>query len=253
MPIPWTVKRQITIFFVFGAIVVFAVVLVIILVSKPTCFDNKQNQNELGIDCGGSCKPCLGEVKNLIVVWSKAFKLENGKYDAAAIVKNPNLFVGIHALKYKFKLYDSDNVLVAVRDGETFINPGEDYVIFQANIDVGERIPVRAFVEFEKNPKWERIEKEKPQIVVSKKDFTNEPFPRLIIEISNKSFDPVKNLSIAAVLFDEEGNAIGASATSVESVNGNSSRQTALTWPVPFSRPPASTKIFLRTNLTHDN
>ncbi|MGB9763310.1 MAG: peptidoglycan-binding domain-containing protein [Minisyncoccia bacterium] len=29
---------------------------------KPTCFDNKQNQNEEGVDCGGPCIPC--DLKN---------------------------------------------------------------------------------------------------------------------------------------------------------------------------------------------
>ena len=250
MPIPWTAKRQITIFLIVTAVIVAAIALVIIATSKSTCFDNKQNGSEQGIDCGGSCEPCLGEVKDLIVVWSKALKLGNGKYDAAALIKNPNLFAGLPLLKYKFKFYDANNILIAIRAGETFINPGDRYVVFETDIDTGRRVPKSAFLELEENPRWKRIEKKKPQIIISGKTFTNRPFPRLVAEIGNESLFQVNGVSLAAVLFSGEGNAIAVSATAIDSIAGSASRQVVFTWPAPFTEEPALSKIFLRTNLT---
>lgn len=251
MPIPWTAKKQLIFFVIFALIIAAVLILVWLALSKPSCFDNKQNQDEEGIDCGGPCEPCLGEIKNLITVWSKPFELESGRYDAAALVENPNLFLALPSLKYKFKLYDSDNILVAVRQGETFINPGEQYVIFETDINTGERVPARAFVEFKENPKWKRIEKEKPRLVVSKKIFINKPpFSRLIAEIDNKTLFALSNISAVAVLYDGEENAIAASATKIDSISGNSSRQLVFTWPKPFSEEPVSSRIFLRTDLT---
>ncbi len=250
MPIPWTVKKQI-IFFIFFALSVSGTVFLIwTLASNPTCFDNKQNQGELGADCGGPCQPCVGEIKDIIVVWTKPFELQNGRYDVAAMVENPNLFAGLPSLGYKFKLYDANNILVAVREGETFINPGDNHVIFEAGIDTGRRVPKRAFIELQEDPKWERIEGEIPQIIVSRKDFANNPFPRLNAEISNKSLFAVNDVYGVAVLYGGDGNAIAASATKIDSIGGNSSRQVAFTWPAPFSQEPASSKIFLRTDLT---
>ena len=251
MAISWTTKRQLTYFFIFVIIVLGVGFFIWRSATKPTCFDSKQNQGEEGIDCGGPCpKECLGDVKELIVLWSKFFETSKGKYDVAALVKNPNLFLSAPSLKYQFKIYDKDNILIAIKEGETLIAPGETFPIFETNVDVGLRIPVRAFIEFEKNPQWERNEKEKPPLVVSKKQFFNSaPFPRLSVTLENKSISAVNNIDLAAVLYDKEKNAQGASLTKVDVISGESSQEVVFTWPQPFSEEPVSIEIFFRAGL----
>jgi len=248
MLIPWTVKRQLTFLLIIVSAVAAVVFLLWFVSNKPTCFDKKQNQGEEGIDCGGPCEACLGTVKNLVVSWSKPFKLKGDVYDVAALVENPNLFLALPSLKYQFKLYDENNILVAVRDGETFFNPGEKFVIFETGIETGERTPKRAFIELEENPRWKRIEKEIAQLVVSGKEFVNIPFPRLTAKISNKSVFPAGKISAVAVLYDGEGNAKAVSSASVGVVDGMSSRLVSFTWPEPFAEAPVSSKVFLRTS-----
>ncbi|NOY35703.1 MAG: hypothetical protein GXP44_02175 [bacterium] len=250
MIIPWTVKRQLTFLFIAALIVGAAVFSLWIVSNNPTCFDGKQNQGEESVDCGGPCEACLGEIKNLVVSWAKPFKLKDGVYDAAALVENPNLFLALPSLKYKFKLYDEDGVLVAVRGGETFFNPGEKFVIFETGIETGKRIPKRAFIELEQNPRWKRIEKETARLVVSGKSFTNDPFPRLTARISNKSIFSADGVYAVAVLYDGEKNATAASSAAIGLVDGGSSRQISFTWPKPFAENPASSEILLRTNWT---
>jgi len=252
MAIPWTVKKQLTFLSVFILIVAAGMLLVFISLNKPTCFDGKQNQAEEGIDCGGPCQPCLGKIRDIIVVWSKVFKLDNGKYEAAALIRNPNLSLALPFVKYKIKLYDRKNILVAVREGETFINPGGEYVLFETNIDAGERSPVKAFVEFDKNLKWKKIEREIPQIVVSNKSFTPLPSPRLSAEISNTSIFPIEGIFAAAVVYDKDGNAVAVSSTKIKSIKGKSSYPVVFTWPTPFEKEVVSSRIFLRVNLTHE-
>ena len=253
MPIPWTVKKQLAYLSVLTLVIIGALFFVWLSATKPTCFDNKQNQGEENVDCGGPCEACLGEIKNLIVVWSKEFQLKNGEYETAALIKNPNLFLGISSLKYKFTIYDANNILIAAREGDTFINPGEQYVVFESGIDTGERVPKSAFIELEENPRWKRIEKEIPQIVVSRKDFFNEPYPRLAAEISNKSIFPVSDISAVAVLYDDEGNAKAVSSTKISLIEGDSSRQVVFTWNQPFLEEYISSDIFLRINLTRED
>jgi len=253
MAIPWTVKKQLTFFSAFVLIIVAGLLLVFILLNKPTCFDGKQNQSEEAIDCGGPCQACLGQVRDIIVVWSKVFKLDNGQYEAAALVKNPNLSLALQSIKYRIKLYDKKNILVAVREGETFINPGGEYVLFETNIDVGKRSPIKAFVEFSKKIKWEKIEGKIPQIVVSRKTFTPLPFPRLSAEISNTSIFSIDGVFAAAVLYDKDGNVMAVSSTKIKSIAGNASYPVVFTWPTPFGEKPVSSHIFLRVNLTHEN
>jgi len=251
MAISWTAKRQITYFLIFAIIVLGAVYFVWKGATKPTCFDNKQNQGEEDVDCGGPCaKKCLGEVQNLIVLWSRFFETSKGKYDVAALVKNPNLFLSISSLKYKFEIRDKDNFLITGKEGKTFITPGETFPIFGTNIDAGSRTVGRAFIELEKNPQWERIEKEKPPLIVSRKQFSNEPpFPRLIITLENKSVYAVNNISAAAVLYDNDKNAKGVSLTTIDSIAGKSSQEVVFTWPRLFGEEPSSTEIFLKTSL----
>ena len=40
------------------------------ILPNPSCFDNIQNQNEEGIDCGGPCQSCeAAALKNLEIIW----------------------------------------------------------------------------------------------------------------------------------------------------------------------------------------
>ena len=56
----WAARRRLIISFIVGGVLI---LLLIFIGYKtfyriPTCTDNKENQDETGIDCGGSCKPC---------------------------------------------------------------------------------------------------------------------------------------------------------------------------------------------------
>lgn len=250
MAIPWTVKRQITYFLVFVVIIFTAAYFIWKGVTKPTCSDGRRNQGEEGIDCGGPCQEkCLGEVKELYIDWTKIFEISKGKYDVAALIKNNNLFLALPSLKYQFKFYDKNNILIGIKEGETFITPGEIFPIFETGVDVGSRIPSRVFIEFENNPGWQRVEKEKPSLVVSKKQFFNEPpFPRLAVTLENKSVVPVYNIFIAAILYDKDKNVQGVSVTKIDAISGESSEEIVFTWPQIFSEE-LSPDILFKTGL----
>ena len=122
----WRTRRQFFYFAIF-ALAILAIIggIVWYFWPEPTCSDKKQNQGEQGIDCGGPCTPCLGEIKDISQKWVRFFKNREGFYDIAALIENSNLFAGIPNFKYTFKLYDSNNVLITIKEGSTFINPGE--------------------------------------------------------------------------------------------------------------------------------
>lgn len=246
MYIPWTMKRQALYFFV-AALMVFGFgVFVWLNISAPTCTDNKQNQNEEGIDCGGPCgKKCLGEIKEPVISWSRALKVGEGNYDAAAVVENQNLFLAAPSVRYQFKLYDKNNVLIAIKEGETFINPGRKFAIFESNIDTGRRVPYRTFLEFEKDIKWERYESGAPGLIVTKKEYTDSPRPSLAAVVANKSIDDVKNIYVVAIIYDKDGNASAASATKAGLIKAGSSQEIFFTWPASLGEEASSNEIFL--------
>lgn len=252
MLIPWTVKRRSVYLAVFLLVIFIIIGFIWLRIIKPTCVDNRQNQGEEGIDCGGPCESkCLGDIQELIVAWARILEVSSGEYEAVAMLQNPNLYLALPDFKYRFKVYDKNNVLISVKEGETFINPGETFPIFEIGFDAGERAPSKVFIEFDKDLRWERIEKEKIPLIVSKKQFSNEPFPRLSAVVENKVIDDAKDIYAVAILYDENKNAIGASATILDLVRGGSSEEIVFTWQHLFNQEPFSSEIFFRTEITH--
>ena len=153
MAISWAAKKQLTFFLVF-LIIIGAAVGFWLKIATPSCTDGKQNQGEKGADCGGPCaKECLGEIKDLAVLWSKPLKVAGSNYDAVALVENRNLFLSAKSVKYQFKFYDDRNILIASRQREIFINPNQKFAVFENSIDVGARKPTKVFLEFQKKHK----------------------------------------------------------------------------------------------------
>ncbi len=248
--LPWRTKRQFLYFSIFALIILAAIAgLVFYFYPKPTCNDGIKNQNEEGIDCGGPCTPCLGEIEDMSVLWTRFFKNRTNTYDVAALVENSNLYAGIKSVKYQFKLYDANNILIASRDGETFINPGERQLIFESDLETVNRTPKYANFEFDPKKDWKYLKKEKSFLSVIKKDFINSPFPRLSATIRNDFFTEVNSVLVSAVLYDDSGNAFAASATKIDAILPESSLPAFLTWPLPFDKDPATIEVIVLTNL----
>ncbi len=250
--IPWRTRRQLLYLSIFALIILALIAgLIWYFWPQPTCFDEKQNQGEKNIDCGGPCAaPCIGEIRDLSVSWARFFKSREGFYDVAAFVDNPNLYAGLPVLKYRFTLEDANHVIITFKESETFINPGEKQIIFESNIPTGSRIPRYAYINFEAQQNWKYIKTEKSFLSVVRKYFTNFPFPQLSAEIRNDSVFDIKNVFVSAVLYDDQENVIGVSSTKIDLIPAASVQLAYFTWPLPFDKEPATIGIFVTTNLT---
>ena len=102
-------------------------------IHKPaSCFDNRQNLGEIGVDCGSPCdRVCPLEVTPIIQHWARFFKVNDRKYDTAALIENPNFGFGLKNMSYTFTLYDSDNHVIVSKTDSTFVNPRESFILFQ--------------------------------------------------------------------------------------------------------------------------
>jgi len=215
----------------------------------PTCSDGKQNQNEEGVDCGGVCnRACVDQVVAPITLWSRSIEVSKGVYDAIAFVENPNPKTGVSSVAYKFKLYDSENILVVERAGKTFINPNERLYIFESNIKTGERVPKRAFFEFQSGPNWQKTDNKKPLISVKNQRFIEEE-GSLKVDIVNSLFFELKDVVVTAILIDEDGNVFASSEALVKSLPGDGVQEIFFTWPAPFEKRPAKIEVIPRINV----
>src|SRR3989344_7618543 len=141
----WAFKRQffyvlilVVFFSAFGFFIIYPS-----LKQTPSCFDRKQNGEETGVDCGGSCiKACLAQVDPLSIIWARAFRVIPGRYNAVAYLENHNENTVVNKINYRFDFTDANNVFIGKREGSTFVPPSGRFAIFEPGIDIGNSIPV---------------------------------------------------------------------------------------------------------------
>jgi len=245
----WAARRRFV--YLAGIILFFVVVIGLPIAWKiatipATCHDGKQNQNETAIDRGG---PCLllddRYLQPHAVLWTRAFLVRDGSYNAVAYVQNPNPQAGVVSAHYKFSLYDSQNILVAERTGTTYIMPGGITPVFTSNIDTGNRIVARTYFAFtDKALVWERMSNPATPITISGTQVTNaDTVPQVSASVRNTSVGDIQHVSFVAVVFDTAGNAINASATSLARLNAETQIQIGFTWPEAFTVLPSKVDV----------
>lgn len=104
--------------------------------SAPSCLDNKQNQNEEGIDCGGSCVPCA--IKNLQPIRSQVQLFGvNSNTNAVITLANPNLEYGVDSFTYTLNFYNQAKEKIFSLTKNSFIYPAEaQRVIIEPNLRI---------------------------------------------------------------------------------------------------------------------
>jgi hypothetical protein len=238
----WALKRQVFYLVVFILLLsVFGFSIIYPKLNKaPTCTDNKQNGDEVGVDCGGSCERwCSTQVVDPSVLWARAFEVIPGRYNAVAYIVNHNKNAAVKKISYRFRFADANNVYIGKREGTTFIPPAGNFAIFEPGIDIGNSIPVYTTFEFTETPEWFQVSQDKInqlKIPVSNIQLSSEDTsPLLSATIKNNSIFTIPNISIVAILYDAGGNAISASSTYLNEFSALQNVDINFTWPEPFS------------------
>ncbi len=238
----WALRRKIL--YIIGVVLFFALLFGVPLFywynSIPSsCTNGKQDQGETSPDLGGPCR--FSDPSTLApssVLWARAFKVRDGEYSAAGYIQNPNDDAGVGKISYQFKLYDSENVLVAERAGSTYVMPGGVTPVFENNISAGNRIVTHTFLTTQKDWRWEHLRDASKAIVVSDRKISDVMTnPRISAEARNSSVKNILNISFIAVAFDTAGNALAASASKIDRLDAGQSTSLVFTWPVPFAEP----------------
>ncbi|MBI5449661.1 hypothetical protein HY948_05110 [Candidatus Gottesmanbacteria bacterium] len=223
------------------------------IVRKPaSCSDNIFNQNELAIDCGGSCaKVCPFEVSPIIKRWTRFFKISDGKYDVAALVENPNFGFGIRSLSYIITLYDRDNSIIVSRSGVTFANPKETFLVFENSLSAGQRVPVKAIIEFVGENVWSRVPAGvvMPKTKIQNMSLVEGVLPHLTAEFINESDLDLTDINLTTVIYDSDDYAMAVSSTYVNYIRRGEAEEVGFTWALPFASKAAVRQIYPRLNI----
>jgi len=233
----WSLKRKLTYSLIVFGVLFFVILIPLIfkLSHEPTCADNKKNQDETGVDCGGSCKKiCDFEVSSPMVLWSKAFAVADGIYNVLALVENHNINSESNSASYIFRIKDRQGNIITERNGQTFIPNSQVVAIFEQGLSADREVVSTEF-EFVGIPEWTREITGAPDISIRSQTLSNtNTEPRLQVEIENKSLEDIKKLEVVAIIFDGEGNPLGSSRTFIDDFNAGKIEKIIFTWGQPF-------------------
>lgn len=234
----WTERRKI-IYLIGTLAVLFVLIYVPFLLfwyEKPTCFDGKQNGDEVGIDCGGSCSQlCSNEVERPIVLWTRVFRVVPGVYSAVAYVENPNPTSEAPAVPYEFTFYDEGGNVVHTTTGATFIPQGSRFAVFEGAIPFSDTIPTRATFEIDATSSWRSGTFSSSDIVVKNKALLREATaPRIEATVTNESREYIEEAELVAIVYDALGKAVHSSRTIVEDLSPRETLRATFNWPMPF-------------------
>ncbi|KKR13082.1 MAG: Carboxyl-terminal protease [Candidatus Wolfebacteria bacterium GW2011_GWC2_39_22] len=162
-------------FLLFFAGVIFGIYTVVFK-AKPTCFDNKQNAQETGVDCGGVCAPCAQRYAQDITVESIIKFPANGRVVVIADLRNDNEDYGFRDVVYTMIAEDETGSVLGSTSNHTFIYDGKTkgsrYIVDLLDVPAKDIFALK-------------VEFSAPEIV-SSKEFT-EPF----VSIKRSSTDVV--------------------------------------------------------------
>jgi len=250
----WASRRQskyLLGLFLFIGLIVFLFALPTIT-KKPTCSDGKQNATERGVDCGGSCeRVCDADVSEPIVLWKRAFPVTGNIYNLVAFVKNQNQNAGIADIKYEFRVYDTNNILIGRREGSTFIPPNQEFAIFESRFDGGEQEVKSVTFSFQKPFVWLKKDPSIALLPISVDNIVygeDKTKPSMTARITNDSIYNIPAFDVITILYNTERIAINASKTRRDGLASNTNAPLIFTWPEAFSEDPVTEDVFVGIN-----
>lgn len=254
----WSIRRRriiLIIVLTFLALII-GIPLYFFLQKPPTCFDNKLNGDETGVDCGGSCELICSV--DALAIQSKGdarvLKVATSTYELVVSVENPNPSAKILKAGYSFKVYSQSSTgPIKVVKGFTYIPKASSFAIFEGPINFGESLPSRAVFEWDKNSMvWLKDISPEPDLKVEESTLVDEQTsPKLEATVKNLSLERVQNIELVALVYDSKDNIVGASKTFVDAIEPNESSPIVFTWTQPFTS--TSTRSFIFTRIFPDS
>ena len=181
---------------------------------------------------------CLSQVDKISVIWARSFRVIAGRYNAVAYLENHNTNTAVNKISYRFRFADANNLYIGKREGSTYVPPSGKFAVFEPGIDIGNSTPVYTTFEFTQTPVWTQVPQDKIdqlKVTVSNITLVNEDTsPVLSASIKNNSLFTIPEVNIIAILYDANHNAVSASRTYLDLLNGEESKDLTFTWPEPL-------------------
>lgn len=236
MDLSWSERRRYGIYAGFGiaALLLITGIVFAVVYDVPTCTDGKQNADETGVDCGGSCAyMCNASVETPRTTFARTVT-SGGRTDVIAYIENRNRDAEAKDARYTIELFDDTGALLGKRDGSIDLPARSTVAIYVPGILQGIGVAPRAFVTFDTDMKWRAPKEADVLVTVSNTQLTLSDKPRVTATLKNPSPDTLYDRTVVATVFGSDGLAIAASKTVARTIPGLDTADVVFTWSEPF-------------------
>ncbi|MEI6352467.1 MAG: hypothetical protein WCO35_00840 [Candidatus Nomurabacteria bacterium] len=218
----------------------------------PTCSDGKQNGDELGVDCGGSCQlVCPTQVVAFNVRSVLAVKSDKNLYDLVAMIENKNSDKDTidGNIDYVFSVYDKAGSIIKTISGSTTIPIGQTFplIVQNVSIDFGNSGNDLSYVSLKilDDKSWQKKDNYSVfannffKTVDTNFDQNKNNISQLTVTLQNLTTADFKYVPVRVVIYDQKNNLIGLNETIMNESKPKSSQNLIFTWrnPLPVSNP----------------
>ncbi len=233
----WRLRKQIFIALIFFIILSIPLYLIYLKYKPgPSCYNNRQDYNEEGVDCGGPCVPCeVYELQQLKIKQPQIVIYPDQTMDIAVAITNPNENYGLKNFKYEIYFYGPNNEIAKI-DGESFILPSEEKYLIELNIAMPRFFIKKseAKITFNKED-WFKTEQRKPNIELLSYTYDEN---YLLAKIFNRDYQNYNKLKLYFLLYDEFDTLIGILKTEIYDIKAQEQKDIKI-----FSLPPLLSEI----------
>ena len=245
----WAARRRFIILLIVGAVFVafLTIVGIATFYQAPSCTDGVQNQEEEGIDCGGSCSHlCTAQQQPPTVLFTKAIPNGVGRVDVIASVENKNANAAAKNVPYSITLYGSDQTLIQQISGVFDLPARATEPIYVSGIQSGNRKVVGAFLDIaSSSPEWFTMMADS-RIVPTVSNTSlggSTSAPRVTATLINPSVAILRDVQAIVIVRNEQGDVIAASKTVVPAIPAQGQATATFTWNDTFSGTPVSIEV----------
>lgn len=221
----------------------------------PSCSDGIQNQNETGVDCGGTCTSCeVLSLKDIRVAREpKIFSTNDGKSLVLfAEVLNPNEGYRAQKFSYDFLLYDTAGNVIETVTGEESIGALERKLLVETNVHSYRKSVARVSL-MVKNPAWVKsFDPAHNPLTVSEGPETDIANGQIRVrgKIRNEGNNSLSNIRIVSILRDSRSGELFAAQTFLTEVQAFEERSFIVFFPsddtIAKTLDPDNTQVFVQ-------
>ena len=216
-------------------------IIIVYLLTKPapSCFDQKRNQGEEGIDCGGPCLPCyIKYAKEPEILSTQVLPVTQEFSEVLIKIKNENEKVGAK-FNYRVRFFDRFAQLIGEEEGKSFVLPLSVKYLVLPKVNLKSQEIFRVDFSFTKL-EWQEFPYPSSELfsVLNKKLRWLSPKEPGVLELSgelqNETSLIFSRAEIVILLYSRTGEILNAARTEMENLKAGERRSFKYVWLINF-------------------